>query len=341
MRLVVVDDSTFVRKALVRLLAEEPRIDVVATAASGEELLANLEVWRPDAVTLDLSMPGLGGLATLDRILEWRRIPVIILSTHSTLNAPLTLEALHHGAVDFIDKGQFSLVDFQALRETLVAKLFDTTPHPEIGGGSQSASAQPVLPAAPSAMSLLLIGASTGGPPAIQQVLEDLRAPLPVPICIVQHMPLGFTRAFAERLNAHLPMTVVEASHGERLVGGTAYIAPSGMHLRVRAEGDALVGILTTRPEDATHCPSVDVLFESAVEIAARSVAVLLTGMGSDGAHGMCRLKEAGAWTIVQNEASSIVYGMPRAAYEAGGASERLHINRIGERLRDLVRFAR
>lgn len=341
MKLAVVDDSTFVRKALCRLLEEEPRIEVVGAAASGEELLEKIELWQPDAVTLDLSMPGLGGIGTLDRILQWRRIPVIILSTQSTKDAPLTVEALHHGAVDFIDKGQFSMVDFQALRETLVARLFSVTAHPEIEVAPFTARSAPLEPASKgTAYSLLLIGASTGGPPAIQQVLEDLGGPLPIPICVVQHMPLGFTNAFAERLDSHLPMSVSEVGHGERLRAGGVYIAPSGMHLRVRTECDALYSVLTHRPDDVAHCPSVDVMFESAIEIAKKTVAVLLTGMGNDGARGMSELRRAGALTIAQNESSSIVYGMPRAAWDMGGVAEQLHINRIGERLRQVIRSA-
>lgn len=337
-RLAIVDDSAFVRKVLMRVLGDEPMIVVVGAAASGEELLANLDRWRPDAVTLDLSMPGLGGIATLDRIMQWRRIPVVILSTQSTRDAPMTVEALHHGAIDFIDKGQISMVDFQALRETLVAKLLEGTPHPEIGAASESVATEAMPAFAETTYSLLLIGASTGGPPAIQQLLEDIGAPLPVPTCIVQHMPLGFTKAFAERLNAHLPMTVTEAGHGEGLAAGRVYIAPSGMHLRVRCDDDNLTAVLSHRSEGMAHCPSVDVMFASAVEIAKRTIAVLLTGMGNDGARGMRELRDAGALTIAQNESSSIIYGMPRAAHDLGGVAEQLHINRIGERVRQLIR---
>ncbi|MHB9001651.1 MAG: chemotaxis-specific protein-glutamate methyltransferase CheB [Thermoanaerobaculia bacterium] len=348
LRLAVVDDSLFVRKALCRVLENEPRIIVVGTAGSGEELLANLDKWQPDAVTLDLSMPGLGGLATLDRIMEWRRIPVIILSTLSTKDAPLTLETLHHGAVDFIDKGQISLVDFQELHGRLLAKLFAcSTPHPEIVAAPVTVRRKPpretadTLSSAVPPLSILLIGASTGGPPAIQRVLEDFGGPLPIPTCIVQHMPVVFTRAFADRLNAHLPMAVSEAGNITRLLPGGVYVAPSGNHLRVRQEGASLIAVLSRSPEHSAHCPSVDVMFESAVPIASKTLAVLLTGMGEDGAVGMSFLKRAGAITIAQNESSSVVYGMPRAAQELGAVDEQLHIDRIGDRIRQIVRSSR
>lgn len=340
-RLAVVDDSHFIRKAIVRLLAEDPRIHIVGSAATGEELLENLDRWKPDVITMDLSMPGMGGLLTLDRLMERRRIPVIILSTHSSREAPETIEALGRGAVDFIDKQQYSLVDFEALRAVLTEKILSVTgveqPAPSIPESQRVApEKQPVL--APGEYDALVIGASTGGPPAIEQVLRDIGGFLPVPVGIVQHMPEGFTRAFAERLNANLAVRVKEAGHGERFQAGQVFIAPAGSHMRLRQEDSEVRVVLTRYPEDIPHRPSVDVLFQSAAEIfQERCVAVLLTGMGNDGAHGMAELARHGAYTMAQNEASCVVYGMPRAAVEMGAARETISLARIGSRLKELI----
>jgi two-component system chemotaxis response regulator CheB len=351
-RLAIVDDSTFVRKALQRLLHGVCGITVVGTAGTGEELLQSLEAWCPDVVSLDLSMPGMGGLQALDHILRWRRIPVIILSTHSQKDAPLTIEALHHGAVDFVDKQQYSLTDFEVLRSVLTDKILGV-----VGGASQRRGPKPGAPAAPplpahsppkappprvhpgaASFDALLIGASTGGPPAIQTLLEGMGPSLRVPVAVVQHMPAGFTRAFAQRLDTHLPFPVREASHGEAFAPGTVFIAPTGHHLRFRAEGARVRLSLETHPADAPHCPSVDALFASGAEVfGRRALAVLLTGMGRDGAEGMAALRSAGAHTIGQDEASCVVYGMPKAAFLMGAVCEQTALERVGPRVAELL----
>lgn len=349
-RVAVVDDSSFIRRALARMLAEESRIEVVGTAASGEEMLANLEAWQPEVVTLDLEMPGMGGLATLDHLRQ--RSPdlsVIILSTHSGAGAPQTIEALHRGAVDFIDKQRYSLVDFASLRAVLTTKIFQVTglePEAEIPEANaiidESNVEMPVLagwldnvPVAESRWALIAIGASTGGPPAIQRVLEDLGSNVPVPIVIVQHMPTGFTGAFAERLNAHLPLVVREAVHGETPSPGTVLIAPAGQHARVGGDASGLVLQLSDEPRSVLHTPSVDVLFRSAARvIGRRTIGVILTGMGSDGAKGLRRLRDLGARTFAQDEGSSVVYGMPRAAIALDAVDEVIELDSMGTRLR-------
>lgn len=339
LRLAVVDDSAFVRKAIEKMLSGEPRIEVVGTATSGEELLANLERWAPDVITLDLSMPGIGGLVTLDRVMALRPTPVIILSTHAGRGAPQTIEALHRGAADFIDKQEYSLLDFSALREVLVAKVLavawsDVSRH---GVGSLA----PAVPEPPGGYDVLLIGASTGGPPAIEQVLADLGGDCPVPVLVVQHMPQGFTRAFAERLNAHLPLEVREADDGMTLEPGRVYIGPAGRHLRIAREGDRAACSLSFKPEGLAHRPSVDELFLSALPDARRVVATLLTGMGRDGAEGMRQLAEGGAFTVAQDETTSVVYGMPGAAVSLQAVREVLPLSRIGPRLRKILAESR
>jgi two-component system chemotaxis response regulator CheB len=339
-RVAVADDSSFLRRAVARMLKGEPGIELVGSAARGEELLDNLEAWRPDAIILDLSMPGMGGLATLDGIMARRPVPVVILSTYSRKGAPQTIEALHRGAVDFLDKQQFSLVDFDALRQALVGKIREVTAQRTSAG----AAAEPAATSAARRQSyeagelppeLVLIGASTGGPPAIERILYDLGSDVPAPILIVQHMPAGFTRAFAERLNVQLPLEVREAADGELLLPGTVYLAPGGLHLKAVRDRGRLRAALDSAP-DLPHRPSVDVLFSSAAEAAASTVAVLLTGMGQDGAEGMAKLAETGGFTIAQDEATSIVFGMPRAAAAAGAVREMLPLPEIGARLRRL-----
>ena len=342
-RIAVADDSSFIRQALARLLAGEPTLEIVGLAASGEELLQRLDEWQPDAVVLDLSMPGIGGLRTLDALLARRRLPVLILSTHSRRGAPQTIEALHRGATDFVDKQQYSLVDFEALRQVLVEKLHQILAAGPGGGGGgggeDDLGAGPPDPGQPaSGIELVVLGASTGGPPAIERILGDLGAALPVPIAIVQHMPPAFTRSFAERLDARLPLRVREAAHHERLLPGVVYIAPGGLHLAVEREHEALRAVLSAEPELARHRPSVDVLFTSAAAATrGRLVAALLTGMGFDGAAAMAELARAGVHTIAQDRASSVIFGMPRAAIEAGSAREVLALVRIGPRLLELL----
>lgn len=344
LRVAVADDSSFIRLALTRLLGEEPTVEVVGLASSGEELLEHLAEWQPEAIVLDLSMPGMGGLRTLDALRARRPIPVLILSTHSSQGAPQTIEALHRGAVDFIDKQQYSLVDFDALRTVLVEKLHQITAGQAAArerGTSPAPAAQiepPAAAAATTAIDLLVLGASAGGPPAIEQILGDLGERPRVPIAIVQHMPVAFTRSFAERLNTYLPLRVQEAVHDEPLRSGFVYIAPGGLHFRVESDGDLLRAVLSAAPETAAHRPSVDVLFESAAAATGgRLVAVLLTGMGSDGAAAMAALARSGVHTIAQDRASSLIFGMPRAAIEAGGAGEVLSLERIGPRLLELL----
>ncbi len=354
-RVAVVDDSTFIRKALERVLGEQPQLTLVGSARSGEELLAHLDEWRPDVITLDLDMPGMSGLSTLDHIMATRPVPVIILSTHSGDAAPLTIEALHRGAVDFIDKQRYSLVDFEALRTVLLDKIFHVTnTEPEtdlettLAQGEESSVEIPDLSEWVArlrdpdlerrmAFDVIAIGASTGGPPAIERVLTDLGAPLQIPVLIVQHMPAGFTQAFAERLNANLPHLVCEARHGEPAQPGTVYIAPAGWHLRLGKRPEGLVLELGDQPK-TTHSPSVDVLFRSVARVAGpRTIGILLTGMGSDGARGLARLRDLGAHTVAQDESSSVVYGMPRAARAIGAVDDVLDLDAIGPRVRALL----
>ena len=349
-RLAIVDDAFFIREGLKRLLAGYSGIDVVGTASSGLDLIAHLDEWKPDVITLDINMPGMDGLTTLDRLMQIRPLPVIILSTRSGVGAPLTLEALARGAVDFVDKEAYSLVDFEALRAVLVEKIKSVTARtadrvPPTEKAARADSAAPAIAAASrsavsgqrSAFSLAVIGASTGGPRAIETVLRSMGPELSVPVLVVQHMPAGFTRAFAERLDRALPFKVREGVAGEPLEPGCVYIAPGGVHMAVSEDAEPRVALNGTVP-GSLHTPSVDELFVSADKAyGERVIAALLTGMGKDGARGMAALARSGAHTIAQSEESCVVYGMPRAAVEAGAAREVLPLESIGPRLRTLL----
>ncbi len=348
-RVAVVDDSTFIRKAILRMLSDEPLLRVVGSAGSGEELLTHLEDWSPDVITLDLDMPGMGGLATLDRIMLRRPTPVIILSTHSGKGAPLTIEALHRGATDFIDKQQYSLVDFEALRAVLIERIFQVTNRTPPEAVEELESTRPLSPVfepvvnlpeitEPTAYDLIVIGASTGGPPTLQRILEDLGDSISVPVVVVQHMPVGFTQAFAERLNAYLPLQVGEAHSMEHLLPDTVYIAPAGLHLRIERQGNDLIADLSSFPQGMVHVPSIDVLFDSTAEVLGRrAIGALLTGMGRDGAQGMAALKYRGGYTLCQDEASCVVFGMPRAALALGAVNEIASPDSMGKRIQNLI----
>lgn len=350
-RVAVVDDSSFVRKALLRMFEHDSRVRIVGAASSGEELLENLAAWRPQVVTLDLSMPGLGGMATLDALMGRRPdLAVIVMSTFSVEGARRTLEALHRGALDFIDKREYSMVDFQTLRQVLLEKILALARAGGPGGGAEEHHGTgPVVdvsaqedrptpePAAERPFAALVLAASTGGPPAVQRVLADLGPAVAVPVVVVQHMPPRFTAAFAERLNAILPLAVREARDGEALLPSTVYVAPGGLHLLVERDPAGLVASLRDDPA-VRHRPSADVLFRSAAAaLGPRALAVLLTGMGSDGAQGMTAVAEAGGWTVAQDEATSVVFGMPRAAIELGAAREVLPLAALGARLGHLL----
>ncbi len=328
----------------------EPMIQVVGIAASGEELLTNIDSWQPQVITLDLRMPGIGGLATLDRVLKWRKVPVIILSTLSSKGAPQTIEALHRGAVDFIDKQQYSLVNFGNLRKVLVEKILQvsgsgsmTSPRPatinpkhEPGMCPLPTSGRRSLP-----YSAVLIGASTGGLPAIQHILEEFETPIPAPVVVVQHLPAGFAEAFTYRLNTLLPFPVREPVHGETLEPGSVYLAPAGSHLLIDSDANRLVAVCRKHPERVAYRPSIDILFSSAASISGRHqrfVAALLTGIGRDGAEGLGDLARCGAHTITQNEATCVVHGMPKAAKDSGAACEDLPLSAIAPRVNQLLR---
>jgi two-component system, chemotaxis family, protein-glutamate methylesterase/glutaminase len=320
-RIFVVDDSTFIRKALTRVLNAEPGLLVVGEAASGAEAVGKIPDADPDLVTLDVAMPGMDGQQVLRALLRWKPgLKVVMLSAHTREGAEATIEALAAGAVDFIDKSSFNLMDLDTLQREVVEKLkvwrtADSNGKERTGKSAATIDHSPSIVAA-ARCELCVIGASTGGPIALQRILERIPARFPLPIAIVQHMPVGFTGPFADRLSRLSRLQVSEAVEGDRLRPGRVLLAPAGRHLRITG---SLATVLAASPEDAKHIPSIDVMMQSAARARpGRVLGILLTGMGDDGAEGMATIRATGGFTIGESEASCIVYGMPRAAEQRG-----------------------
>jgi two-component system, chemotaxis family, protein-glutamate methylesterase/glutaminase len=328
-RIFVVDDSAFVRRAVSRILDGQPGIRVVGEAATGLEALERIPRLDPELVTLDLAMPGMDGLQVLRALLRWKpRLKVLMLSAHTREGAEATIDALAAGAVDFIDKSRFNLMDLDGLRREVLDKVQACHPaRPAASLRSGPAAVSQFDPSVLQGSELCVVGASTGGPAALQRILERIAPDFPLPMVIVQHMPVGFTRPFAERLNALSPLHVSEAVEGERLMPGQVRIAPAGSHVRLTS---ALAVVLSGEPSDAKHVPSIDVTMKSAARARpGRTLGILLTGMGDDGADGMATIRAGGGLTIAESEESCVVYGMPRAAHARGGATWMLPLPEI------------
>lgn len=335
-RILVVDDSPFMRKSLQKMLEEAPDLKVVATARDGVDALEKIEEHKPDLVTLDIEMPRMDGLTCLKKIMATHPLPVLMVSSLTQEGAQATLDALSLGALDFIPKeSSFATMSIMQIQQDLQEKVrrLAASPrfHPRPPAEAPSPRAAAPRPAAPAPMpsgstlptsptaELLVIGSSTGGPKALQDILPALPAGLPVPCLIVQHMPSTFTRPFADRLDGLCQVHVKEAEQGEPLKAGTVYIAPGGIHMLYGARGPKGCVELSPEPVSSLHRPSVDVLFQSVADAYRGPVlAAILTGMGADGAKGMEQLKRKGAHTLAESEESCVVYGMPRAAVERG-----------------------
>ncbi len=332
-RVLVVDDSLFVCKALQRIITADPETEVAGFARDGREAMKKALSLKPDVVTMDVMMPGLDGLEALKGIMETRPVPVLMLSQFTSTGAELTLKALELGAMDFVDKSSAGIMEFQSLAGEILAKIkaiCGNEPKTFRGGLSSIAGFTPGGNA-----DVVAIGASTGGPPALHAVLQRMPAGINFGIVIVQHMPPGFTAALASRLDSACGIRVKEAAEGERIEPGTALIAPSGVHMKLQK--DATVK-LDHRPERSVHKPSVDVLFRSVAEtFGPRSIGVVLTGMGTDGAEGIKEISERGGKTIAQDEGTSVIYGMPRAAAETGVLDVVAPLERITEKILSLA----
>lgn len=361
-RVVVVDDSRLMRELLSTALSQADDIQVVGVAADPYEAREVIRATDPDVVTLDVEMPNMGGLEFLRLIMKLRPTPVVMVAGSTTSGAETTLTALEIGAVDFVAKpsgGRAGWGDFGAtvrykVREAAKVRFGPAAPRASAAAdtiraavgpdqGRAAAARKPALPgvAGSTRCELIAIGASTGGVSAISRMMADLPPDLP-PIVIAQHMPPTFTGRFAARLARATGFDVAEASEGEVLRPGVIRIAPGDHHLRLARRSDGLATTLGSGAPVSGHRPSIDVLFNSVAElVGARAVGVLLTGMGSDGARGLARMRSAGAHTLAEAEESCVVYGMPKAAMRLGAVAEQLPIDRIAESLCSRVAGAR
>ncbi|GAB4254651.1 protein-glutamate methylesterase/protein-glutamine glutaminase [Deferrisoma sp.] len=324
-RVLVVDDSAFVRQSVTRMLSSDPAIEVVGTARDGLDALEKIKALAPDVVTLDLIMPNLDGIGVLQALrAEGTRVPVVVCSIASE-GGQKAIAALEAGAVALVQKPTALALDTiyeieaQLVHEVKAAAAAAperlAPPAPEAPAPAPAAVPAP----AASRYRLLAIGASTGGPQALRFLLPQLPEGFPVPVAVVVHMPVGFTGLFAEHLDAVCPLAVVEATDGTPVEPGTILIAPAGIHLKFRREGDRVAARLDPQPAQGLHRPSVNELFRSAAEVFGEGVlGVVLTGMGDDGTEGARVVKERGGRILAEAEASCVVYGMPRSVAEAG-----------------------
>lgn len=350
-RVLVVDDSALIRSLLRSIIDAAPDMTCVGVAPDpivAREMIRNL---NPDVLTLDVEMPKMDGLDFLEKLMRLRPMPVVMVSGHTARGSEASLRALELGAVEIVTKPRLDLTAglegaAEEIRDKIRAasmarirpRQASTLPPPtSTAASATSATAAPARAVA--ADRLIAIGASTGGTEAIKAVLMAMPAGAPG-VVITQHMPERFTKSFAERLDRVSALTVTEAVHGERILSGHAYVAPGHSHLRIARSGGAYVADLSTEPPVNRHRPSVDVLFNSVAAVAGKqAVGALLTGMGKDGALGLLAMRKAGAFTIAQNEASCVVYGMPREAVLIGGAAEELALERIAPRLIETSRM--
>ena len=338
-RVLVVDDSAFVRQALTRMLGSAPDIEVVGTAVDGKEGWEKALDLRPDVVTLDVKMPRMDGLEALRRIMADCPTAVLLLSSQTKEGAEVTLRGLELGAMDFVDKtsvqGQMNLL---SLSEELQAKVraLASVPRSRLRVASLVRETGPkALPPQHTARAqVVVIGTSTGGPPALQAIIPRLPEVLPCAVLVVQHMPVGFTRSLAERLDARSVVEVREAKQDELVRPGCVLIAPAGQHMKLRRRGGDVRVWLDDEPRGALHRPSVDVLMSSVAKAyGARALGVILTGMGSDGVEGLRAIRDAGGMTLAESEETCVIYGMPKAAVEAGVVDKAVPLTRVADEI--------
>ena len=342
-RVIVVDDSALVRSLLAEIINRQHDMECVGTANDpliAREMIRELD---PDVITLDVEMPRMDGIDFLGRLMRLRPTPVVMISTLTERGAEVTLKALELGAVDFVAKPRVGLSSglnelagpiVDKIRVAAVAQVRRVHRDPVSSGVTAPAPATAAgLLGRLSTEKLIFMGASTGGTEAIKEVLVHLPADMPA-IVITQHMPPGFTTSFAARLNGLCQITVKEAVHGERILPGHAYIAPGGTQFHIGRSGANYVAIVDDGPAVNRHKPSVEVLFKSAAALVGRNAfGIMLTGMGNDGAAAMREMKDAGSYNYVQDEASCIVFGMPREAIAHGAADEVLPLSQIAPAL--------
>ncbi|WP_108669884.1 protein-glutamate methylesterase/protein-glutamine glutaminase [Peribacillus acanthi] len=352
-KILIVEDSAFMRKLITDFLSEDNRIEVLGTARNGEDAITKIKKLNPDVVTMDVEMPIMNGIEALKRIMEECPTPVIMLSSTTAKGAENTLIAMQYGAFDFITKpsGAISL-DLHKIKEELIQKVLQASEANLSRLQKNAFSPKTSLSETkdysrielkkfttyknswiPTGKKVVCIGTSTGGPRALQHVLTNLPKELNAPIFIVQHMPPGFTKSLATRLDSLSQIKVKEAEDGEIVQNGTAYIAPGGFHLKVRKIGNSLAVQLDNSAQRNGHRPSVDVMFESISLLSDYSaISVVMTGMGSDGSQGLIELKKnLNVKSIAESQESSIVFGMPKAAIATNLVDEIEHVESIAD----------
>ena len=337
-KVLVVDDSALIRSLLGEIIMQAP--DMVMVGAAPDAFMAKDMVTelKPDVITLDIEMPKVDGLTFLDRLMKARPTPVLMISTLTEKGADATIKSLELGAIDFIAKPKIDVArglnnyTEEILQKIRVASKSKPRPRPNIAKTTKS------IPISYQGTETVVgIGASTGGTEAIREVLQQLSPAFPATI-VTQHMPPAFTKSFAQRLNSLCAITVKEAEDGERLLPGNAYIAPGDKHLKLRRYGADYRIKLDDGPLVSGHKPSVDVMFESLAEtVGKNAVATILTGMGKDGGKSLVKLRQAGAITMAQDEASCVVYGMPKAAVDMGGTEHVFPLNKMSKALTKAV----
>lgn len=344
-RVLIVDDSAYVRKVIKQMLLRSPFIEVVGTAHDGQDALEMIERLNPDVVTLDLIMPGMDGVEFLQRQMAKKPVPVVIISIASE-GGEMTLAALDAGAVDFVQKPTALATEKMFdISEELIDKVKAAASVPltrlPVITTELATHDRPPLPhhSVKGNIDIVVIGISTGGPQALAFLIPQFPADLPVPVAIVLHMPVGYTKMYARRLDGLSTLNVVEAQEGDLVVPGTVLVAAAGRHLSFRRQPSGqVVTHLDARPFDTLHRPSVDVMFQSAAEVyQQRVLGVVMTGMGSDGKEGAAWIKSHGGTILTEAESSCIVYGMPRSVVEAGLSDRTVPLEEIAGAILDLL----
>jgi two-component system chemotaxis response regulator CheB len=343
-RVLVVDDSASVRQTLKEILESDPEIEVMATASDPYVAVERIRVEKPDVITLDVEMPRMDGITFLQKLMDQCPIPVVICSTLTEKGSETALAALEKGAVEIITKPKLGTKQFLEESSIRICDVVKSAAQARVKAQREPAAQVRVAPkltadavlAKPASHAMIqttekivAVGASTGGTEALRVFLQALPADAPGTV-IVQHMPEKFTAQFAARLNGICAITVLEAKDGDSVIPGQALIAPGNRHTLLKRSGARYYVEVRDGPLVTRHRPSVDVLFRSTARYAGKNaVGVIMTGMGDDGAHGMREMHDAGAWTIAQDEASSVVFGMPNEAIKCGGVDEILPLDRI------------
>ena len=350
-KVLIVDDSAFMRKLISDFFIDHPTIEVVGTARNGQDALTKIQQLKPDVITLDVEMPQMNGIDALKKIMETTPMPVVMLSSKTREGTESTLLAMEYGAFDFVAKpsGTISL-DLHKIKDQLLQTVEEALKVPKSKFKSSVKVTRSVQPGyvietpkrlqseranfMPNSKKIVLIGTSTGGPRALQNVITKLPATIKAPILIVQHMPAGFTKSLAERLNQLSKVSVKEAEHGDILQNGHVYVAPGGYHLRVNKVGTAYAIALDNKePARSGHRPAVDVMYEDLSKYKELDkIAVIMTGMGADGSKGLIELKKTGnTIAIAESAETCIVYGMPKAAVETQLVDEVVFVEDIAQ----------